>query len=112
MNSDKLAIGNLIQNKTPTDSAILVFGDDWSSAFAYHSQRRAFTRPDWPNLNLNPTIVLRNAKQLVGGLPIGAVVSRKPIHATSLAPSCKTREHHVIKHWHIYLCDPVNAPQP
>lgn len=112
MNSDKLAIGNLIQNKTPTDSAILVFGDDWSSAFAYHSQRRAFTRPDWPNLNLNPTIVLGNAKQLIGGLPVGAVVSRQPIHATSLAPSCKTREHRMIKRWHIYLCDPVNAPQP
>lgn len=112
INSDRLRIGKLIQNATPSNTAILVFGDDWSSAFAYHSQRRAFTRPDWPNLNLNPTRVLRDAKQLVGGLPVGAVVSKQPINSESLAPSCPTAQHRVIKRWHIYLCEPINVPRP
>jgi hypothetical protein len=112
MNSDKLSIGKMIQSATPSDTAILVFGNDWSSTFAYHSQRRAFTRPAWPDLNLSPTTVLRDATQIVGGLPVGAVVSKQPISAKTLAPSCPTAQHRVLKRWHIYLCEPVNAPQP
>ena len=69
MNSDKLAIGNLIQNKTPTDSAILVFGEDWSSAFAYHSQRRAFTQPNWPVFGRSAAAVSVTLKQHTVDLP-------------------------------------------
>jgi hypothetical protein len=110
--SDKLAIGKLIQNHTPTHSGILVFGDDWSSAFAYHSQRRAYTKPDWPNLNLSKTSVIQDVDQRLGGLPLGAVVSKTALDPTALSARCKIKDERVIKRWHIYLCDVVNAPQP
>jgi hypothetical protein len=110
--SDKLAIGKLILNNTPANSAIIVFGDDWSSAFAYHSQRRAFTRPDWPSLDLSSIDVLRDSDRHLGSLPLGAVVSREPISKAALQPSCTTAHSHVIKRWHVYLCEPLNAPRP
>jgi len=111
-NSDKLAIGKLIQNYTPTNSGILIFGDDWSSAFAYHSQRRAYTKPDWPNIDLSETSVIQGVDQRLGGLPLGAVVSKAALDPTVLGTRCKINDKRVIKRWHVYLCDVVNAPQP
>ena len=110
--SDKLAIGKLIQKHTPTHSGLLVFGDDWSSAFAYHSQRRSFTLPDWPNLDLSPVQVMQEADQRLGELPLGAVVSKTAFNPKDLVASCRVKEERVIKRWHVYLCDAVNAPQP
>lgn len=110
--SSKLVIGERIQQLTPTTSGILVFGDDWSSAFAYHSQRRAFTRPDWPGVGLHTNKVLREAHQHLGGLPLGAVVSREPIPEAALRVACQLREAHVIKSWNLYICAPVAPAVP
>jgi len=110
--SDKLAIGKLIQKNTPTNSGILVFGDDWSSAFAYHSQKRAYTKPDWPNLDSSETSVIQDIDQRLGGIPLGAVVSKTALDPTILGTRCKINDIRVIKRWHVYMCDVVNAPQP
>ncbi|QCH15000.1 phospholipid carrier-dependent glycosyltransferase [Synechococcus sp. CB0101] len=103
--SDKLAIGQLIDKNTPTNSAILVIGDDWSSAFAYHSQRRAFTQPNWPVLGRSAADVLRDPQTALDGSPLGAVVSKQPIDTTQLPPACQPRQQRKIKRWHVVICD-------
>ncbi|MFA6036676.1 MAG: hypothetical protein WC748_00985 [Legionellales bacterium] len=42
-----LAMSAAIKQYTPKDSAIVVFGLDWSSELAYYSERKAFTVPGW-----------------------------------------------------------------
>jgi hypothetical protein len=110
-NSARLTIGKTIESQTPSSSAILVFGDDWSSAFAYHSQRRALTLPEWAPSGFSPTDVLRDSDLYLGGHPLGAVVSREPISEADLLPSCKTAEESKIEEWHLYLCEPINILQ-
>ena len=111
--SPKLTIGKIINNQTPSTSPILVFGDDYSSSFAYHSQRRALTLPDWgrPRLGLSPRDVLSDSDRYLGGQPAGAVVSLQPISEAELLPSCKTAKQQQIEEWHLYLCEPPNNPK-
>ena len=104
--SDKTTIGKLIQKNTAKNSAILVIGDDWSSAFAYHSQRRAFTQPNWPVLNRTAADVLRDPQATLGSYPLGAVVSKQPINASNLAPTCQPSQQRKIKRWHVVICQP------
>ncbi len=105
LSNDKLMIGKLIDKNTQSNSAILVIGDDWSSAFAYHSQRRAFTQPNWPVLRRSATDVLRDPQTALGGSPLGAVVSKQPINTTQLLPACKASQQRTIKRWHVVICD-------
>ena len=109
--SPKLTIGKIINNQTPNASPILVFGDDYSSAFAYHSQRRALALPGFASHRLSPTDILRDSDRYLGGQPAGAVVSIQPISEIDLLPSCKTAKHHQIEEWHLYLCEPLNNPK-
>jgi len=104
LSSDKLAVGRLINKNTPNNSAILVIGDDWSSAFAYHSQRRAFTQPNWPVLRRSAADVLRDPQTALGGSPLGAVVSKQPIDTTQLPPACQPSQQRTIKRWHVVIC--------
>lgn len=110
----KLTVGNIIQKNTPQDSAILVFGDDWSSAFAFHSQRRALTRPSLPKLD-NPSALKSLSNDHFGGLPLGAVVSKDPIDAEFLDASCRKARHSTVKGWkegwNVYLCEQIKASQ-
>jgi hypothetical protein len=82
-----------------------VIGDDWSSAFAYHSQRRAFTQPNWPVLGRSAADVLRDPQTALDGSPLGAVVSKQPIDTTQLPPACQPRQQRKIKRWHVVICD-------
>lgn len=105
----KLAIGNIIQARTPTNSTLLVFDDDWSSAFAFHSQRRALTPPDWiPEIKLRRES-LASDKKLLGGYPLGAVISR--LASTQAIPSlndeCMSTETIKYSEWKITLCNPL-----
>lgn len=43
----ELELGNAIRTQTGEDSAIVIYGYDWSSALGYYSQRKSFTVPDW-----------------------------------------------------------------
>lgn len=109
--STKLAIGRIIESQTPSTSSILVFGDDWSSAFAYHSQRRTLALPDFILSELGPTNILRDSDRRLGGHPVGAVVSNQLISEADLLPSCKIAKHKKIEEWHLYLCQPLNTPK-
>jgi len=40
------------------------------------------------------------------------VVSKAALDPTVLGTRCKINDKRVIKRWHVYLCDVVNAPQP
>lgn len=102
--SDKLVAGRIIQSATPSDSSILVFGDDWSSAFAFHGMRRAFTLPNWPGLNLAPADILSNPKKYLNGSRVGAVVSSEELDPKSLRSACSLENHHNVNYWHIYIC--------
>jgi hypothetical protein len=42
-----LAVADVIRRYTPTESAIVVFGADWSSETCYYSERKSFTVPAW-----------------------------------------------------------------
>lgn len=110
--SARLTIGKAIESQTPSESAIIVFGDDWSSAFAYHSQRRALTLPGWAPSIFSTTEVLRDSDLYLGGHPLGAVVSRELISEADLLPNCKTVKTSKIEDWHLYLCESTNIPQP
>jgi hypothetical protein len=102
--SDKLLIGKIIQSETSAESSILVFGDDWSSAFAYHSKRRSFTLPDWPSLNLDSADVLSNSQKYLDGATVGAVVSRNPLNPKALRQTCLASKHYIANSWHLYIC--------
>jgi len=102
--SDRLIIGNLIQRYTPTESAILVIGDDWSSAYAYHSKRRAFTQPNWA-VRRSAADVLRDPQTALDGSPLGAVVSKQPVDARNLEPGCRPRKQEKLEGWHVIFCD-------
>ncbi len=71
--SPKLDIGRYIKEQTDPDSAIIVFGDDWSSAFPYFSKRRALVRPDVEEE------VMRNSLRYLGDRKLSAVVSSKAL---------------------------------
>jgi hypothetical protein len=45
--SDILEASKIIRKQTEPNDTIIIFDDDWSSSFAYHSQRRALTLPNW-----------------------------------------------------------------
>jgi len=47
INNKTLAVSNIVRTYTDKNSAIVVFGYDWSSEIAYYSERKSFTVPEW-----------------------------------------------------------------
>ncbi len=68
-NNSLLLLSDLIERYTPEDSAIVVFGKDWSSEFSYYSHRKSLTVPDEYF-----DVVWNNPSMYLGGLSIGAMV--------------------------------------
>jgi len=70
-NSRTIMISEIIDKYTPPKSAIAVFGNDWSSEFAYYSHRKSISVPHWfidtDRIYLEPT-------KYLGGLELGAIV--------------------------------------
>ena len=80
--SPKLDVGQYIASNTSSSSAIVVFGDGWSSAIPYHSRRRALVRPYIDEK------VLGDLSHYLGGTNLSAVISSKPLPADALMKSC------------------------
>lgn len=107
--SDKLKIGRMINRHTNPDDAIIIFGDDWSSAIAFHSQRYSLTLPKWPSLGISPNQVLENSSSFLGTRRVGAIVATRPIFdkvdQKKLSGVCNNARVRTIKdYWFVYLC--------
>lgn len=70
-NSQDLAVASAIKNNVKPNEAFVAFGNDWSSSFAYYSERKSFTVPNWYK---NYNDVLANPESYLGGVPLGAIV--------------------------------------
>ena len=79
--SPKLDVGQYIASNTSSSSAIVVFGDGWSSAIP-HSRRRALVRPYIDEK------VLGDLSHYLGGTNLSAVISSKFLPADALTKSC------------------------
>jgi hypothetical protein len=49
-NNRDLAIGALLRREIPVGTQFVAFGNDWNSSFAYFSQRKSLTMPEWSDL--------------------------------------------------------------
>jgi hypothetical protein len=67
-----LAMAKVLRESTPTNSAFIAFGNDWSSDLAYYAQRKSFTVPaffrDYSTVWMDPA-------RFVGGAPLAAIVT-------------------------------------
>lgn len=66
-----LALADFLRRKTPTGSAIVVFGNEWSSDIGYYAERKSFTVPRFFAAS---DAVWRNPEKYLGGLRLGAIV--------------------------------------
>lgn len=106
--SDKLRIGRLIQANTSPEDVILVLDNDWSSAFAYHSQRRSMAVPDWYRPEAQQQILNQADRSWLGGHRLGAVIRRRPsitAPADGWETLCAITEPQSFSDWQVLLCD-------
>jgi hypothetical protein len=104
-NSSKLEAGRFIQDNTKSESAILVIGDDWSSAFSYHSRRRSLTLPDWQKIYSNPQEALDRSEEWLGGNSLGAIIERADNKQhLSLSLACNPKAERQVGEWKLSIC--------
>ncbi len=114
--SPKLVIGRFIQDNTGKDDVIFVTGNDWSSAFSYHSQRRSLTLPSWKNFYENNSDALDDSVNWLGGYRLGAIVEKIDIKADatndsgglSIHPSCASAKVLELDQWKASICSANN----
>ena len=86
-NSRDYAVSEAIKNKVPQDKYFIAFGNDWSSSFAYLSERKSFSVPGffthYKEIALHPEHYINEAD-------LGAVVVCPPLESP-------TREE--LAHW-------------
>jgi hypothetical protein len=81
-------VGRYLQSHTAEDTGIVVFGQDWSSEIAFHSERRSMTAPDWFNDYKN---VWRDPQAFLGATPLAAIVLCPPSDNFPTAGDMKVR---------------------
>jgi peptidoglycan/LPS O-acetylase OafA/YrhL/putative effector of murein hydrolase LrgA (UPF0299 family) len=64
-------IGKFLNKSTPENSAIVVFGQDWSSEIAFNSKRKSFTAPEWFGEYKE---LWKYPEKYLGGVPVSAIV--------------------------------------
>lgn len=87
----ELELGAAIQRQTSEDSAIVIYGYDWSSALAYYSQRKSFTVPDWFTRFDD---VWNHPERFIGDKKLGALVF---CHPSGKFNQASVLEHPVVK---------------
>lgn len=111
-NSEKITIGQFIQKNTNKDAVIFVVGDDWSSAFSYHSKRRSLTLPRWQHLYETNIQALDNSVDWLGGYHLGAIVEKtsssddSPYLPNELSShlACKSKNVLELDEWKASIC--------
>lgn len=106
--SDKLTIARDIASSTDDSSVILVIGDDWSSAFSYHTKRRSLSLPNWQKIYKSPQDALDDASTWLGGRSLGAVITRSNINdpASDLVypNNCTNAKQSATGEWSYRIC--------
>lgn len=77
----ELAIGGILKREIPLGMQFIAFGNDWSSALSYFSERKSFTVPKWFD---KYDIVLSNPAEFLEQGRLGAIVSCGPQELTSI----------------------------
>jgi hypothetical protein len=72
-NSRTEKVAEVVRTQTPIDTAILVFGYDWSGEISYYARRRSLTVPRWAPIEKVRQIMAEPASFL-GSLPLSAIV--------------------------------------
>lgn len=70
-NTESYKIGRYLDSRLGEDSAVVVYGADWSSEIAFHSRRKCMTVPDWC---IRCDDVAVNQNKYLGELKLGAIV--------------------------------------
>ncbi|MCF7728981.1 MAG: glycosyltransferase family 39 protein [Chthoniobacterales bacterium] len=71
-NMDRLAIASSIKNSTPSNSIIVIFGEEWFPEISYYSERKSIMIPCWVTTEQAKNI-LENG-EIYGGLTISAII--------------------------------------
>jgi hypothetical protein len=71
---------NLVKQRTEPDTALIVFGIDWSSEVHYYAERKGVAFPGWGRLD-QAKALLENPDAMMGGLPTAAVVDCRAVQA-------------------------------
>lgn len=105
--SVKLDIGRLIQSRTTSGSVLLVFDDDWSSAFSFHSMRRSLTIPGWFKDIESRQALLTGPTEWLGSRPLGAIITKQLLNndeEAALRTRCAAPTLTRFPEWNVYLC--------
>jgi len=72
LRSETVKAAEIVRQHTPEDSAIMVYGWDWSSEIPYYAHRKAYVAPGWGK-SFKVEDVLKHG---MGGLPVACLVVR------------------------------------
>ena len=110
--SEKIEIGQFVQANTSKDDVIFVVGDDWSSAFSYHSKRRSLTLPSWQKYYKTNSEALDNSVEWLGGYRLGAIVEKTDVSEDAAYVSSELSSHQAclsnkmleLDEWKVLIC--------
>ncbi len=72
-NNEYYQVGEIIKNNTPVNSAIVIYGTDWSSVVPYQSERKALAVANWfPDPLFEQT--LSEPQSFLGDIPLSAII--------------------------------------
>lgn len=88
---------NLVKQQTEPGTALIVFGEDWSSEIHYYAERKGVAFPTWATPQQAEKF-FKNADSMMGGLTTAAVVDCRLI-ATPYLPDLDASVNEFIKNW-------------
>jgi len=96
-----IAISEFIKSNTDNNSAILIYGNDWSSTLAFYSQRKSLTVPNWGNLPLDS---LNHTEKYINPDLIKSIVNC-PNKEKDELNKLIVKRFEVVSHTKIHKCD-------
>jgi hypothetical protein len=86
MHGPVIVAAKAARDKTSPDESVLVFGEDWSSAVPFYSERRSLAFPSNPVVEPLLKQVLANPQAFLGTAKLGAIVDCRVKSATPYRP--------------------------
>ena len=117
-NSRTEKIAEFIRTQTPDNSALLVFGYDWSGEISYFARRKSLTVPGWAPIEKVRKIV-SEPESFLGSLPLSALVycpettpplQREAVEAAG--PRLSVRRTQEVAGCDVMLTDPKGTGHP